>query len=217
VGWGEAPPSAAVGTPIPLPAPHRPWRCSAPVQRPGQRGELCRRRPPPPSAPPRHRCRASGDGRRQGRAASPGCCARVGVGSCAAPPPLLPHRHHHAPGVAAAAAAAALTADGTGCSARAALGSSAVGRRRQTDQTSRPPWAAALQHPGALSGPGQRPAPPPPSPPRAPPRHRRRAPGDAAAASAYLVQMAICEDIYKICTQRLGRGPGCRGRAAKLI
>ncbi len=47
VGWGEGPPLAAVGTPIPLPAPPGQWRYSAWVQRPGRRGELCYRRPPP--------------------------------------------------------------------------------------------------------------------------------------------------------------------------
>jgi hypothetical protein len=47
VGWGEAPPFAAVGTPIPLPAPPGPLHCSARVQRPGRRGELRCRRPPP--------------------------------------------------------------------------------------------------------------------------------------------------------------------------
>jgi hypothetical protein len=91
-GGGGLGGSAAVGrrrTPIPLPAAPVPWRCSARVQRPGRRGELCRRRPLPPRASAPLLPRSRGRSRRQGRAASPGCCARVGGGAAQPCPPCF--------------------------------------------------------------------------------------------------------------------------------
>jgi hypothetical protein len=100
VGYGEAPPSAAVGTPIKLPAPAGPWRCSAREQRPGWRGELCRCRPPPP---PRLRAIAAALPGTQPQP-GPGCLPRMlrpgRRGELRRPAPLLPHCHHSAPGVA---------------------------------------------------------------------------------------------------------------------
>jgi hypothetical protein len=166
-----------------------PWAVA--LQRPGAApGPALGTVPPPrPFSPAslRHRRHAPGDAAaaRAGlprRDAAPGSAwgAAPPRPPCFAPPPPRSR-------VAYAADAAAATADGPGCSAWAALGSSAVGRWH-TNQTSRarPPWAAALQHPGAAPWPARRAAPPPPSPQRAPPRHHRRAPRDAAAARAGL-------------------------------
>ncbi len=178
VGWGEAPPLAAVSTPIPLPGTAR-------VQRPGRRGELYRRSPP--SSPRLCATAAALPGKQP--PPGPGCLARMlrpgrhGELCCPVPFASAPPPRSR---VATAAAAAAATADGPGCRARAALGSSAVGRSLHTYQTSRPSWAAALQRPGASPGPARRAAPPPPSPQRAPLRHCRSAPGDAAGARAGL-------------------------------
>jgi hypothetical protein len=148
VGWGEAQPSAAVGTPITFQprlgsGAAAPW-CSVRACA----GNCAAARPTPP---PRLRATAAalqGTQPSQG-CQGPGCLARMlrpgRRGELRRPAPLAsappPQRSRGCRRCRSAAA----TADGQGCRARAALGSAAVGRRLHTDQTYRTPWAAALQ------------------------------------------------------------------------
>ncbi len=165
---------AAVGTPMPLPAPPDPWRCSA-RQRPGRRRELCRRPPPSPTQS-RHRRRAPGDA-----AADRGHRAGLPRPDAA---PGSPHRHHHAPGLPPLPPRPQQRLTGRA----AALGLRKLLRRLPLAHRSnfRPPLGPCTAAPGCSARAGAGNCATAAFPPRAQSRHRRSAPGDVAADRAGL-------------------------------